>query len=311
MAAGRWLAAVPPTQPWGEQMDDSAYIEQWAAWQIASGSTEKSIRERVIFIRAMLRRTACTSLTITRQDLIRDLGRPNIRASTRGHYKSVLHAYFTWMQEEEFRVDNPAVKLPKVRVPKSEPNPVTTEEIEQLLHSGIYGRTRLYVLLYAYQGFRAAEIAAVSGSAIDWKRLRILSVDGKAGKEVWRPIHPIVARELEKWRAPGWLFPSPYRPGHHVSANNVSNVLSQALRRAGINHRPHQMRAWFATELIDAGVSTLVVAEAMRHSGLQTVEKYVRVKPEAVDEAQRLLPMVQVPDRTIRRLPTVDARRVA
>lgn len=311
MDGARWLAAVPPTQPLGEQMDNDAYLEHWSAWQIASGSTDKSIRERVIIIRSMLRRTCRTALTVTRHDVIRDLGRPKIQASTRAHYKSVMYAFFTWMQEEEFRLDNPAVKLPKVRVPKSEPNPVTTEEIEHLLHSGIYGRTRLYVLLYAYQGFRAAEIAAVSGSSIDWKRLRILSVDGKAGKEVWRPIHPIVARELEKWRTPGWLFPSPYRPGEHVSANNVSNVLSQALKRAGINHRPHQMRAWFATELIDAGVSTLVVAEAMRHSGLQTVEKYVRVKPEAVDEAQRLLPVVRVPDRTIRRLPARDSRQVA
>lgn len=284
-------------------MDDDAYIEFWTAFQTASGSTPKSIKERVISIRAMLRRTGKTLLTVTRHDIIRDLGRPGIAASTRSHYKSLMYGFFTWMQEEEFRLDNPAVKLPKVRVPKQEPDPVTTEDIEYVLHSGIYRRTRLWVLLYSYQGLRAAEIAAVSTRSIDWARRRILSVDGKAGKEVWRPIHPIVWDQLETWNtASDWLFPSPVKKGHHISAENVSNVLSAAFKRAGIAHRPHQMRAWFATELIDAGASTLVVAAAMRHSTVNTVEKYARVKDDTIAAAMSTLPLVRVPEKSGRRV---------
>ena len=252
-------------------MDDDAYIEFWTAYQIASGSTQKSIRERTYALRAMLRRTGKTLLTVTRHDLIRDLGRPGIAASTRSHYKSFMYGFFTWLQDEEFRLDNPAVKLPKVRVPKTEPDPVTTEDIEYILASGIYRRTRMWVLLYCYQGFRAAEIAAVHGTrSIDWARRRILSMDAKAGKEVWRPIHPLVWEHLQQWNTTGWLFPSPTRTGKHITAANVSNVLSKAFHRAGIAHRPHQMRAWFATELIDSGASTTVVAAAMRHSSNQT-----------------------------------------
>lgn len=284
-------------------MDDDALIAFWVAYQVASGSTQKSIRERKYVLGGMLRRTEKTILTVTRHDLIRDLARPGIAASTRSHYKSFMYGFFSWLQDEEFRLDNPAAKLPKVRVPKTEPDPVTTEDIEYVLASGIYRRTRMWVLLYAYQGLRAAEIAAIHGSeSVDWGRHRILSKDGKAGKEVWRPIHPLVWEHLQTWNTPGWLFPSPTRTGEHITAANVSNVLSKAFKRAGVPHRPHQMRAWFATEMIDAGASTLVVAAALRHSTQQTVEKYVRVRDDKIIEAMTALPVVTVPTRSGRRV---------
>jgi integrase len=207
------------------------------------------------------------------------------------------------MQEEEFRLDNPAARLPKVRVPKSEPDPVTTEDIEMILHSGSYRRTRMWVLLYSYQGMRATEIAAVSGSSIDWRNQRILSAEAKGGKEVWRPVHPVVWEHLQTWRTESWLFPSPTRTGEHITAANVSNVLSKAFKRAGIPHRPHQMRAWYATEMIDAGVPTIVVAAALRHSDTQSVDKYVRVKEHTIAAAMRNLPTIRVPE--------ISGRRVA
>lgn len=283
-------------------MDDDAFIDFWISFQTAAGSTTKSIRERVYALRGMLKRTGKTFLTVNRHDIIRDLGRPNIAASTRANYKSLMYGFFTWMQEEEFRLDNPAARLPKVRVPKSEPDPVTTEDIEMILHSGIYRRTRLWVLLYSYQGMRATEIAAVSGSSIDWRNQRILSIEAKGGKEVWRPVHPVVWEHLQTWRTDGWFFPSPTRTGEHVTAANVSNVLSKAFKRAGIPHRPHQMRAWFATEMIDAGVPTIVVAAALRHSDTQSVEKYVRVKDDTIADAIRSLPSIRVPETSGRRV---------
>lgn len=283
-------------------MDDDAYIDYWISFQHASGSTTKSIRERVYVLRGMLKRTGKTLLTVNRHDIVRDLGRPNIAASTRSHYKSLMYGFFTWMQEEEFRLDNPAARLPKVRVPKSEPDPVTTEDIEMILGSGIYRRTRLWVLLYSYQGMRAAEIAAVSGSSVDWRNQRILSVEAKGGKEVWRPIHPVVWEHLQTWKTASWFFPSPTRTGEHVTAANVSNVLSKAFKRAGIPHRPHQMRAWFATEMIAAGAPTIVVAAAMRHSDTQSVEKYVRIKDDTIAAAMLTLPTIRIPERSGRKV---------
>ncbi|QJU52912.1 tyrosine-type recombinase/integrase [Herbiconiux sp. KACC 21604] len=276
-------------------------LDFWESYLKAEGSSEGSIRQRLILLRALERRAGKPLAEITRLDLITDLGRTGLSASTRANYKSLYHTFFTWMQDEGLRPDNPGARLPRVRLAAVEANPTSTDDIQVLLNSGIYARTRMFVLIYAYQGFRAQEIAAVRGETIDWQNRRILSKDGKGGKEVWRPIHEIVWEELQKYPRRGFLFPSPYREGQHVTARNVSNVLGKAMRRAGIAHRPHQMRAWYATEMIDGGASTVVVAAAMRHADMQSIQHYVRVSDESIAAAHDLLPRVVVPSKSGRR----------
>jgi len=237
---------------------------------------------------------------MTRHDLIDDLGRDGISNSTRQHQKSLYHLFWTWVQDEQYRLDNPAVRLPKVRVVPKEANPVTTEDLQILINSGIYSRTRMYVLLYAYQGFRASEIAAVSGRSIDWERQRILSKDGKGGKEVWRPIHPIVWTEAQKYPRDRDWFPSPYGDSH-VDGSTVSTVLSKAMKRAGIlGHRPHNLRAWYATEQNRAGVPTATIAAGMRHADLQSIPRYTAVPEDQIAAAQEQLPEITVPTKTSR-----------
>lgn len=282
-------------------MDDDAILATWAAWASASGYRKRTVEEHLISLRATLRRTGKTILTMSRYDLIGDLARDSISPSTKQRYKSLFHGFWSWVQDEGFRLDCPAVRLPTVRVIKSEPNPVTTADLELLINSGIYAKTRMYVLLYAYQGYRASEIAAVSGDAIDWERQRILSVEGKGGKEVWRPIHPIVWDEAQKYPRRGHWFPSPDGTGH-ITGRNVSTVLGRAMRRAGITgHRPHNLRGWYATELSASGAATAIVAAGLRHSDLQSVTRYLAVPHRDIDNAQRLLPTISVPDRTPRK----------
>ena len=284
----------------GDELDDDAILAYWATWAAASGYRPRTVEEHLISLRATLRRTGKSILTMTRYDLIGDLGRDGISPSTRQRYKSLFHGFWTWVQDEGFRLDCPAVRLPTVRIIKAEPNPVTTADLELLVNSGIYAKTRMYVLLYAYQGFRASEIAAVGGEGIDWQRQMIRSVDGKGGKVVWRPIHPLVWDEAQKYPRQGCWFPSPDGNGH-VSGKNVSTVLSRAMRRAGITgHRPHNLRGWYATELSAAGASTAVVASGLRHSDMQSVDRYLAVPMSQVAAAQEQLPVVRVPQKVNR-----------
>lgn len=300
--AQRWLSAVPSAPPTGGTiMDDDRILARWQSYLYATSSTERSVTTRLIAMRALLKRSTMTLQTMTRDDLIDDLGR-ELAPSTRVNYKSLYHTFFTWMQDEGYRIDNPGARLPGGKIVRQEPNPVSTEDIQTMLNSGIYRRARMWVLLYAYQGFRCVEIAAVRSDTIDWTRQRIKSVEAKGGHVVWRPLHPIVWAELQKWRhLIGHLFPSPTKPGKHVTANNVSRVLNDAFRRAGIDHTAHDFRAWFGTELIDAGTSTVVAAAAMRHRDMQSIDHYALVRIERIDEAQQLLPSVIVPERSGRK----------
>lgn len=280
-------------------MNDTIVLDYWASFMRAQHCTDRTIKERLILMRSVSRFCGTDLCSVTRADLIRFLGRPDLTGKTKQNYRSALHTFFTWMQDEQLRPDNPATRLPRPRAEYREPNPVTTEDIQRVLDSGIYGHTVLKVLLYSYQALRASEIAACAGENIDWENQRILTVEGKGRKEVWRPIHPIVWDYIITSNYPrtGYWFPG-LIAGRHVRGKSVSNTLCEAFRRAGVqNHTAHNMRAWHATELLEAGVDTLTVQYSMRHTDGQSLIKYDKPSDRRLRDAGTKLPPVVVPMR--------------
>lgn len=267
----------------------------------ASGCRPRTIDSRRYLLRAVEKFAGVPILDVTRAQLISFLGRPQMCPSTKQHVRSALSRFYTWAQDEGFRLDNPAIRLPKVRVIRQEPHPIKTDDIHALLNSGIYAPTRAKVALYALQGLRACEIAALRGEHIDLDRGLIHIVDGKGGKTVWRPLHPTIAALARDYPRAGYWFPSPKLEGQHLTARNVSFVISNAMKRAGIPHTAHDLRAWFATELLESGVDTSVVQAAMRHENADTLKFYARPSVERVRTAMDSLPVIELPAKSGRR----------
>ena len=59
--------------------------------------------------------------------------------------------------------------------------------------------------------------------------------------------------------------------------DNVRESLRRAGRKVGISLNPHQLRHWYATTMIERGVSLPVVTQQMRHSDVSvTLRTYVQ-----------------------------------
>jgi len=278
-------------------MNTDAILNYWAAYMGAQNCTERTVKERLIFMRSVVRHSGEASpLTITKMQLIDFLGRSDLTGRTKQNYRSALHTFFTWMQDEGLRLDNPAARLPKPRVEKHEPNPVSTEDIQTVIDSGILGITIMKVLLYSYQGYRAAEIAAVAGENIDWEQRTIRSVEGKGRKVVTRPLHSMVYDYAIAMAFPrdGYWFPSPTGDGH-VRAKSVSNVLCDAFRRAGIDHKGHDMRKWYGTTQLELGSDSLDVQHGLRHGDGSSMKHYIRPSQDRIRASQERLPRVVIP----------------
>lgn len=269
-------------------------IDYWADHMRAQNLTDRTIKERRIFVASLMKHTGAESLlTITKRELVAFLGRAELTGRTKQNYRSCLHTLFTWIQDEEFRLDNPAAKLPRPKVEPTESNPVTTEELQQLLDSGLYARTRMMVILYSYEGLRASEIAAVAGDNVDWINRRIRTVEGKGGKVVWRPMHPITWAAAQDYPRSGYWFPG---QDGHVRGKSVSATLSAAMKRAGLaDHTGHDMRAWHATEMLEAGVDSRTVQYSMRHGDGQSLIKYDRPSDMRIRSGREKLPHVVIP----------------
>ena len=279
-------------------MTTEQILNYWSAYMRAQHCTERTIRERGIFIRAMLRHVdEISPLDVTKQQLIMFLGRRDLTGKTKQNYRSHLHTFFTWLQDQDLRLDNPAARLPRPRVEPTEPNPVSTEDIQTVLNSGVYGHTIMKVLLYAYQGLRASEIAAVAGNNIDWEKQTILTAEAKGRKIVTRPLHSMIVEYAIANDYPRVGFWFPASQGGHIRGKSVSNTLCAAFKRAGINHRAHQMRAWHGTTLLEIGADSLDVQHSLRHSDGQSMKAYVRPSLPRIRAAMELLPRVNVPGR--------------
>lgn len=285
-------------------MDTNDTLEYWTACMKAADLTPKTIRERLIFIRQLARDVDLYA--VTRKDLIVWTAGRNWSNSTRVHRRSSLHTFFAWMQDEELRLDNPAYRLPKVATRKREPNPFTVHEINALLESGIYRKTRVMVALHYYLGLRVSEIAAVNGDDIDWEARTIKTI-GKGRKEATLPVPSAIWPLFHQMPRTGYWFPNRttnklHAAGEgHIMGNSVSGLIGDAIKRIGLKHRPHDLRASLATEMHEAGVSDFVVQRSMRHSNMDTTALYLKLKPEGIRHGFDLLPVINMPERSGRR----------
>lgn len=290
----------------GNTVETQDTLEYWSACMKAEDLTDRSIRERMIFFNRLARELGDFS-TITRKDLIHWLASKDWATATRVNYRSTLHIFFTWLQDEGFRLDNPAARLPKVKTRTKEPNPFTVQEIQQLLDSGIYASTRTMVGLHYYLGLRVSEIARVHGRDINWERRTITTI-GKGRKEVTMPV-PAAAWMMflsmprnEYWfpnRVPNQLFEA---GEGHILGGSISTLLCDAIKRAGLNHRAHDLRAATATEMNRAQVTAFVVQKGMRHTNMDTTTRYMGIDIEQVRDGLDHLPVLQMPEHSGRRL---------
>lgn len=281
-------------------------LSYWTAYMRTADLAERTIRERLIFIRHLHRETSGV-FSVTKRELIEWMAAQPWSNSTRVHRRSALNTFFAWMQEEGLRADNPAFQLPKVQMRPRDPRPFRVEEIEMLLASGIYKRTRVMVALYYYIGLRASEIAAVHGGEdVDWER-RTLTTVGKGGKVKELPMPDALWAIVQDMPRDAYWFPN-HQPNRwfeagqgHITGQSVSAVLGDAIRRAGLKHKPHDLRAATATEMNRRNVSAFVIQGGMRHERMDTTNHYLKVDMEQIRAGYEVLPVVSMPERSGRR----------
>jgi integrase len=207
-----------------------------------------------------------------------------------------------------------------VRVPRHEPGPpetLTDTDYGNLLRvpdrRSIAGK-RDYALLRVLGdcGLRSAELRGLR--ARDLRRPRAnarhqrLYVHGKGGREREVPVPEAVERALDAWlkvhplaRGLGLLDEQPLfvRLGRHgsqaplaLSAVAVHRLVRRHCLAAGVPERlahPHALRAYWATDLLEAGVPVHEVSARLGHVDLRTTARYAAPRPERVDEIAEVL----------------------
>lgn len=253
-------------------------VGEWALWQQAGRRAKRTVEERCRVIGLFLSELGIEPLASKPMDIARWMSHHDEWSqSTAATYYSYLMSWHKWLVMMDYRSDNPMHKTQTPRRPERSPRPVADSELIALMRVRVHRRTKVMILLAALAGMRVAEIARVEGQDIDLDANRI-HVLGKGSKKAWIPLHPLLREVAETMPRTGYWFPgNRRRPGEHIRAKSVSDIIGQAMKRAGARGTPHSLRHWYATTLLDDGADLRTVQELMRHSSIQTTQVYTQV----------------------------------
>lgn len=269
-------------------------LGRWAAWMTARSWSETTIRERVGLLRRIAETAGVEPDALNENHVLEFLSRPGLAPGTRATYHASLNAWFRWLRDSGLREDDPLAHLARPRGRRQSLRTITTAHLEQLLASRLHRRTRTMIILGAYAGLRASEIAGFHGRMVD-RLSGEIEVVGKGGVRANLPLHPAIAVEAARY-PDGWWFPQHVsnragEGGGHVLGSSVTTILGAAMRRAGVPGSAHSLRHWYATEMLRQGVDSRVIQELMRHASLATTERYLHV-----DDGQRRAGVMRLPD---------------
>lgn len=284
------LSLMPPP---GDGGRFEALLAEWVLWQ--GDASPRTLTGRPQLVRRFAEHA--DPIHANWQDLARFLAsKPDWSDATRKTYRAYLSAWFDWLQRMDVRPDNPVRKLRKGRPVSYVPRPISNSELLRLLEQVNRRRTRAMILLAAYQGFRASEIAAIRGEHFHDDTLSVL---GKGRKLARLPVHPVIDTLRGHFPVTGWWFESYRHPGQPVSGHNVSRIVSEAMARAGVSGTCHQLRHWHATAALENSLDLRAVQQLMRHESPATTALYTSINEERRRAAINGLPLADAAEHII------------
>lgn len=186
----------------------------------------------------------------------------------------------------------------------SVPVGVSAADVQSLLdscdRSTVAGKRDLAMLcLLARLGLRAAEVAELELSDIDW-RLGQVMIRGKGRRHDPMPlpvevgdalaIYVAEARPCVATRIVFVTVAAPWRP---MWSTAVSQIVWRQSIRAGLKPtRAHRLRHALASDLLDNGVTLPEISQVLRHRDLATTAVYAKVDHGSLRGLARPWPMV-------------------
>lgn len=176
-------------------------------------------------------------------------------------------------------------------VPARLPRPISADDLASAL-AGAPPRIKPWLLIAAYTGARACEIAPLRAEDVDLRgstpTVRIHHAKGSKQRVV--PLAPQLVEALLRCDLPfrGWLFPGQDRQrqptGGHVTASQVSHLASRYLHETGSPSTFHALRHHFGTEVYRGSLDIRLTQDLLGHSSPAMTAGYTALAPgRAVD----------------------------
>lgn len=258
-------------------------------------SYKADIEKFIIFLENNKQNTLTCSDTIISKWVV-FLNKSNYKDSSLIRKLSVIKQFFQFLFLENYRKDDPSVKIIIPKKTFSLPK-VLDEKDLNIIFQYLYDNKKsfknyqvlvLTELLYA-TGLRVSELVSLKVSAITEKFDHIY-VKGKGNKERVLPLSNLVQKMLKNYlnnpnfikfkkniKGDMWIFPSRKK---NISRQSYFLKLKNVALKAGLDASiisPHTIRHAFASHMLKNGADLKVIQYFLGHEDISTVQIYTHV----------------------------------
>ena len=228
---------------------------------------------------------------VSRDDIIAYFISLDVAARSQARMLSAFRSFFSWLQLEGVREDNPAENVDSPKIGRYIPSVLSVEEVDAIISSvELTGRTGLrdkaiLEVLYGC-GLRVSEVCGLRIQDLYLKEGFVIVI-GKGDKQRMAPIGENAVNAVEAYLEVR-LSPEPgfndfvflNRFGKSLSRVSVFNMIKRQAVLAGVRKEisPHTFRHSFATHLIENGADLRVVQEMLGHESILTTEIYTHIE---------------------------------
>jgi site-specific recombinase XerD len=205
---------------------------------------------------------------------------PALASSTLRRRISTLSSWFTWLEDEEMNVGNPAARVRRPRR-QSRPQPwLDRNELTDLLAAAEAegGNPYALVCLLGLNGLRVSEACSPDVGDLGGARYQpTLRIVGKGDKPAEIPLNPRTHEAIDQaldGRTDGPLLLN--RWGNRMQRHNAAAIVARFARRIGVERRvtPHALRRSYITIGLLQGVPLREMQRAARHTRADTTVSY-------------------------------------
>jgi integrase/recombinase XerC len=193
-----------------------------------------------------------------------------------------LSGFYRWcVEHEELLGSNPARRLVLPKQVAGLPRPISEERLARAV-SEAPEPVRAWLIVAGWCGLRCGEIAALHEHDVDLDALTLTVRDGKGGRPRVQPMPPVVVDALDPHLGHGYLWPRRDPPPGPISANDLSHVANDFLRRLGIPDTLHSLRHRYASEVYRAsGFDLIATQRLLGHRSIVSTTIYAQAQPNA------------------------------
>lgn len=247
-------------------------IDEW----IKSGVGKKSYkatRSHANQVGAIAKGVGLSAIPTVAND-VRALGEGGLSSGTVNRRLCVLKAVAKYAYQKGYIRENLSGKIQLLPEKGYTRREVTPEQVEAVIRAASTPRARALIAFAAYTGMRLGEIVKLKPANVLGGSIRVL--DAKNGEDREVPILPQLKPHLK-----ALPFDANWR--------NVYRGWERARKAAGVGMRFHDLRHFAATQMANAGVNPLVMADILGHKSLQTTRKYTHPSLKAKADALKAI----------------------